>query len=634
MVDVTGTLDVLSDLTLQAGEIDLASGATLIVNTLADTGQIVGSGAVVVQGSVDTAALEPIIANHVSVQIAGTLNNSGHLLSGTSIDLGQAIEIDGGTLNSQGVERPFAVPDSTLVLNGVTANGGEFWVPHVTLDNVTIANTVTIEGSLTIENGLTFAPSSSASPSVLVLDGYFITNGDFTLPGSIAAHGSIDVAGTLTIPAGVVLQNDISVTNDIVDGTSAILLAGGTLVNDGTIISINDGYPFEWLHGGEPSYSVGGIHYDTASIENDGLIEVSTDTVGAQVFHNTSAGTIAFDTPSASFEVSGTTDFINDGIIDATYPGAFDGIDSIVFEGSVAGSGTILIGGSNEVVLDTVISNSQTIDFKGAGFLRIPIPQFFGSPIERFAAGDTIAATGTLTGLSYTSGDLKLLLNGSTADLDVTGAYTLQDFTFQQQGGTTYIEVSDSVSCFVAGTRIAVPDGQQRRVEDLAAGDPVLTRSGATRPIRWIGTRAIDIARHPKPYRVSPVEISADAFGPGLPRHAIRLSPDHAVLVDGVLIPIGRLCNGTTIRRIEVQSVTYYHVELDSHDILLAEGLPVESYLDAGERGNFINHDGAIRLIADFAPRVAEAWEVRGCAPIVVTGARLDAVRRRLAAAA
>ncbi len=34
-------------------------------------------------------------------------------------------------------------------------------------------------------------------------------------------------------------------------------------------------------------------------------------------------------------------------------------------------------------------------------------------------------------------------------------------------------------------------------------------------------------------------------------------------------------------------SVTYWHVELDAHDILLAEGLPAESYLDWGDRPFF-----------------------------------------------
>ncbi len=71
--------------------------------------------------------------------------------------------------------------------------------------------------------------------------------------------------------------------------------------------------------------------------------------------------------------------------------------------------------------------------------------------------------------------------------------------------------------------------------------------------------------------------------------------------------------------------MTYYHVELPAHGVLLAEGLPAESYLDTGDRTNFANGGGPIALHPDFASRV---WEAEGCAPLVVTGPVLDATRR------
>jgi hypothetical protein len=72
-----------------------------------------------------------------------------------------------------------------------------------------------------------------------------------------------------------------------------------------------------------------------------------------------------------------------------------------------------------------------------------------------------------------------------------------------------------------------------------------------------------------------------------------------------------------------VNEVTYYHVELPQHDALIAEGLPVESYLGTGGRKKFGNA-GLIFLHPDFASR---AWEAAGCAPLIVTGPKLDAVR-------
>jgi len=98
-----------------------------------------------------------------------------------------------------------------------------------------------------------------------------------------------------------------------------------------------------------------------------------------------------------------------------------------------------------------------------------------------------------------------------------------------------------------------------------------------------------------------------------------------------VLIPIKHLINGISIAQVPLDDVTYYHIELPRHDVLLAEGLPAESYLDTGDRGNFDNGGCSVVLYPDFATRV---WEAKGCAPLVVTGPELDAVRCRLAARA
>ena len=109
------------------------------------------------------------------------------------------------------------------------------------------------------------------------------------------------------------------------------------------------------------------------------------------------------------------------------------------------------------------------------------------------------------------------------------------------------------------------------------------------------------------------------------------------MFVDEVLIPIRHLINGVSIVQKMVDQVTYYHVELPRHDVLFAEGLPVESYLDAGDRANFANAGGTVRLFADFSaagPAVQDVWEAQGYAPLIVTGKRLAVVRRRIDALA
>ena len=123
------------------------------------------------------------------------------------------------------------------------------------------------------------------------------------------------------------------------------------------------------------------------------------------------------------------------------------------------------------------------------------------------------------------------------------------------------------------------------------------------------------------------MRIAAGAFGASLPARDLYLSPDHAVYVDGVLIPVKHLINGTTIEQVPVSAITYFHVELPRHDVLLAECLPVESYLDIGDRSAFGNGGAAATLHPDFASRI---WEAEGCAPLVVAGPTLAEVRQRL----
>jgi len=105
----------------------------------------------------------------------------------------------------------------------------------------------------------------------------------------------------------------------------------------------------------------------------------------------------------------------------------------------------------------------------------------------------------------------------------------------------------------------------------------------------WVGHRRLDCRRHPRPNEVWPIHIAAHAFAPGSPSRALRLSPDHAVFTGEVLIPVRYLVNGSTIAQVETDRVTYWHVELAQHDILLAENLPCESYLDTGNRDAFDN---------------------------------------------
>jgi hypothetical protein len=187
-----------------------------------------------------------------------------------------------------------------------------------------------------------------------------------------------------------------------------------------------------------------------------------------------------------------------------------------------------------------------------------------------------------------------------------------------------------AVMCFAEGTRIATAD-DEIAVELLREGDLVQTViDGRCAPIIWIGHRTVDCTRSRKPESVWPVRVSAGAFGPASPMRDVFLSPDHAVYVNGVLIPVKYLINGTSVTQTKVDRITYYHVELDTHHVLVADGLPAESYLDTGNRSSFAN-GGLVRLDANLA---GDIWEASGCARLIVTGPEITAARVLLAARA
>ncbi|MDE2575030.1 MAG: Hint domain-containing protein [Rhodospirillales bacterium] len=192
-----------------------------------------------------------------------------------------------------------------------------------------------------------------------------------------------------------------------------------------------------------------------------------------------------------------------------------------------------------------------------------------------------------------------------------------------------------AVSCYAAGTAILTASGEVA-VEALRVGDRVAgLDAGALLRVRWIGRRRLDPSRHARPQDVQPITVQAGAFAPGMPRRDLRLSPDHAVFVDGVLVPVRYLVNGATIRRETVRDVTYFHVELEDaagrivHDVLLAEGMPAESFLDTGARAAF--GGAATQLHPDFAARL---WDRAACAPLHVGGPRVAAIRHAVLARA
>jgi hypothetical protein len=160
--------------------------------------------------------------------------------------------------------------------------------------------------------------------------------------------------------------------------------------------------------------------------------------------------------------------------------------------------------------------------------------------------------------------------------------------------------------CFLAGTAIACPGGE-RPVEDLAIGDLVLTADGDARPVRFVGRQTF-ATLFADPRRTRPIRIAAGALGDGLPVRDLCVSPDHALLVDGVLVQAGALVNGTSIAPMTdlPERFTYFHVELEDHALILAEGVPAETFVDNVTRRRFDNYADYVALYGENTPMIAE----------------------------
>lgn len=145
----------------------------------------------------------------------------------------------------------------------------------------------------------------------------------------------------------------------------------------------------------------------------------------------------------------------------------------------------------------------------------------------------------------------------------------------------------EDIICFTAGTRILTAFGD-RPIEDLRIGNRLVTRDHGLRPIRWIGKRTV-VGRG----SLAPIAINPSALDGA--RAALRVSPRHRMLFTGyraeilfgeaeVLVAAQHLVNGADIREEPCDEVTYYHLMLDAHEIIYAEGTATESFY-AGTRG-------------------------------------------------
>jgi serralysin len=260
---------------------------------------------------------------------------------------------------------------------------------------------------------------------------------------------------------------------------------------------------------------------------------------------------------------------------------------------------TIYDTGANNTLDLAGFSTSATIDLR---------PGYFSSAanlIDNIGIypGVTIdTAVGTTGGSTFwVNGDSDMLIG---QDIGNTAVFTLpkSDYTIDVvNSDTTTVAMSTTIdtlvdiqnlvfnACYAPETRIATPSGEVE-AGALRAGDMVRTLAGSAARVRWVGRRHVRAEVFASDPSRRPIRIAPGALGPFCPRRTLVVSPMHALWLDGVLVPAALLVNGGTIRRLAPRGgFAYVHVELDRHDVMLAEGAAAESFIDLDTRWMFEN---------------------------------------------
>ena len=196
--------------------------------------------------------------------------------------------------------------------------------------------------------------------------------------------------------------------------------------------------------------------------------------------------------------------------------------------------------------------------------------------------------------------------------------------------GPLPLPIKPKPNCFLRGTKIQTVLGD-RKVEDLAIGDLLPTMFGGMRPIQWIGRYPFKKSDPSKPWvkEALPVRIARSALAPNVPHADLYVTKAHALFIDGVLVTAGNLINDTTITLYEAREydeLEFFHIKLESHDVIYAEGAPFETLANVDE--NAVNFAEYFRRYG--TPKKEEA----PCVPIVsYWGPRGTVLKSRLRSA-
>ncbi len=561
-------------------------------------------------------------------EAGGRVTSSGVFLYSGSMLIASGPTLSGETVGANETEY---VLGGTAINTMVTDGGQQL----VSSGGIALATTVSDGGSIVVSSGGTASFTVLQPPA-----------GESALEETIASGGS-DISAFIGSGADQYVQSGGSAlaTSIGAGGTQALTgMASGALVESAGTQFVDDGGTAiattvqsggeQVENGGTDSGTVvhaGGFLYDDFSTTVSAVLSGGSELV---------MGGVAMDTTVLSggdvqLEMFGTA---ISSVIDA---GGAQSIDPLATaSGTVIGSGgfeyvdgavsndgygaspgysisAVVLSGGTEVVepgADPYLPGGQVNDLQlsPGGFVDFTQTPFVASATVTFDAG---------------TDQVEIIDGGQvTAFLQLAGAYSNAYFGQQSDGlEGTELTLTEGTPCYCRGTRI-LTDAGEIPVEDLRIGDRLITKSGESRALRWIGRRSYAGRFATANRDVLPVVFRAGCLPGGVPTRDLAVSPLHAMYLEGVLVPAACLINGSTILQVErVDQVEYFHLELASHDVIIAEGALSETYLDDDNRNMFHNAAEFHALYPDASPQAAGY-----CAPRISEGDLLHEIRLRV----
>ncbi|MDB5395281.1 MAG: Hemagglutinin-related protein [Rhodospirillales bacterium] len=595
-----------------------------------------GSAGVVADG--DTAASFAIVnagtiaggdgtGNGVGLSISGGAGSVTNTADGTitgDVAGVSGLTADAVTIDNSGVISATATIGGSAPIIGMFLLGGGSIVNHAGGSITGTDEGIIADGAAaSVDNAGIISGGTNGYGVVLGATASAITNTG-TISGGLkgvllSAGGSVSNAGTGEITGITAYGSD----------TATILNAG--TITSGSIYSYDSGTSMGSVLPGHGVALYGGgtvTNLAGASItgDADGVVVGGTDAT----IEN--AGAITGGTHAAYLNASGTNRlivdvgaaFTGDVVANASAANTIE-LTSGAAAGAISGVGTQFTG-FQTLTIDS--GAAWTIGGTEAGISAATIAGFDGD--DHLDLTDLGFGTGNVADLNYVT-DVLTIKNSLGAVLDTVtfaGDLTGKFFHMADDGSGGTMLTENEIACYCRGTRILTDRGYMT-VEDLAIGDRLVTADGTAMSLKWIGRRSYAGWLAVGNPDVQPVRFKPGSLGDKVPSHDLLVSPEHAMFIDGVLIPARHLVNGVSILPAdEMEAVEYFHLELDRHAVIFAEDAASESFVDDGSRGMF-NNVYEFHALYPNTPRDAEP---EYCAPRVEDGYILEAVRRRLMA--